>query len=160
MSAAPGIHRGYWEPMSAEEWKEFYGIGQTGGAGMTFFQGSQHQRGSGLGALFGGLFRAIMPAAKSALKAVGREALRTGIGVASDALAGQNVTQALEMRGRDAASTLLNKAKRKLDDNDEQQTGGGVGTLLDAPTLMGKSINRAAKRGKRQRKKKQDILAF
>ena len=157
MSAAPGIQRGYWKPMTEQEWKEFYGIGQTG-AGMTFFQGSQHQRGSGLGALFGGLFRAIMPAAKSALKAVGREALRTGIGVATDALAGQNVAQSLETRGKDAASTLLNKAKRKLDS--EQQTGGGVGTLLDATAVIGKPINRRAKRGKRQKKKQDDILAF
>ena len=156
MSAAPGIQRGYWKPMTEQEWKEFYGIGQTG-AGMTFFQGSQHQRGSGLGALFGGLFRAIMPAAKSALKAVGREALRTGIGVATDALAGQNIAQSLETRGKDAASTLLNKAKRKLDDG---QTGGGVGTLRDTSTVVGKSIHRGAKRGKRQKKKQQDILNF
>ena len=156
MSAAPGIQRSYWKPMTEQEWKEFYGIGQTG-AGMTFFQGSQHQRGSGLGALFGGLFRAIMPAAKSALKAVGREALRTAIGVATDALAGQNVAQSLETRGKDAASTLLDKAKRKLDDG---QTGGGVGTLLDATAVIGKPIHRGAKRGKRQKKKQDDILAF
>ena len=159
MSAAPGIQRAYWQPMTEQDWKQFYGMGEQTGAGMTFFQGSQHQRGSGLGSLFGGLFRAIMPAAKSALKAVGREALRTGIGVATDALAGQNVAQSLETRGKDAASSLLSKAKRKLD---TEQTGGGVGTLLDAaPVLMAKPINGPAKRGKRQKKKKQqDILAF
>ena len=164
MSAAPGIHRAYWYPLSQEEWADYYGIGQTG-HGMTYFHGSPHQRGSGLGSLFGGLIRAIMPAAKSALKAVGREAIRTGIGVASDALAGQNVAQSFETRGRQAASTLLNKAGHKVNQmTEEQQTGGGVGTLINTkPAHIAKPINRTRnvqKKPARKRKKANDNLSY
>ena len=165
MSAAPGIKRTYWQPLSQQEWMEYYGIGQVG-QGMTFFQGSQHQRGSGIGSLFGGLLRAVMPMAKTALKTVGREALRAGIGVASDALSGQDVGQAIQERAREGASELVEKAKRKLELQERQpkrrrrQRGRGLGTRLNTPLATIKPINRA--RAKRPRKKKQDndILTY
>ena len=173
MTTAPGIQRGYWHPMTQQEWAAFYGIsrGQTGrGSGMTYFHGTQNQRGSGFGSLFSGLLRAVMPVAKTALKAVGREALRTGVSVASDALAGQNVAQSLEHHGRQAAGKLVRKAGRHLTTTRRQkmmttrkrgrrrpvmQAGGGMGTRLRLPAGGGraKPINRPAAAAKRRRRK-------
>ena len=143
--------------MTQQEWASFYGINQRGRGGMTYFRGTQHQRGSGLGSLFGGLLRAVMPAAKSALKTVGREAMRTGISVASDALAGADPLQSLEHHGRRSARKLLKKAGRKVR---KQQTGRGMGTRLRTKRAApGKVINRGGKR-RRKAQNNNDFLAY
>ena len=148
--------------MSQQEWATFYGISgvkQKGrGSAMTYFRGTQHQRGSGLGSLFSGLFRAVMPMAKTALKAVGREALRTGVAVAGDALAGQDGVQSLERHSRQAAGKLLKQVDRKLQPKKKKaakkrrvQTGGGMGTRLGLPPVQKrKPIHRATPKRKRQ----------
>ena len=45
---------------------------------------SPHQRGSGIGSFFGGLFRSILPIFTRGAKAVSKEAWRTGINILSD----------------------------------------------------------------------------
>ena len=174
MTTAPGIHRSYWRPMTQQEWAAFYGVGATQrGRGMTYFRGTQHQRGSGIGSLFSGLIRAVMPAAKSALKAVGREAMRTGVAVASDALAGQNVAQSLEHHGRQAAGKLVRKAgrrvvgsKRAKKKKGHGQIGSGFGSRLQLKpgkkvhSRRQKPINRGGKRRKTTTDAVQDYLNF
>jgi len=64
------------------------------------FVGLPYQRGAGLGSLFRGLFRAILPVAKSGGKSVGRQALQTGTEIASDVLAGKSLKDAAEERGK------------------------------------------------------------
>ena len=49
------------------------------------------QRDHGLGSLFGGLIRSAMPLIKRGALALGKGALKTGLGVAGDVLSGQSI---------------------------------------------------------------------
>ena len=72
---------------------------QLGGGGYPIFIGGRGQRGKGLGNLFGSLFRNILPFLKSGLKAVGKQALRTGLDVATDVIkGGQNLRESVQNR--------------------------------------------------------------
>jgi hypothetical protein len=95
---------------------------QTGG-GDFYFKGPAHQRGHGLGGIFGRLFRAAVPVFKNTVspllkrgaKAVAKEALRTGVGVATDLLDGGSARQSVEKRGNLAARRLMRKGAAKMD---------------------------------------------
>lgn len=94
---------------------------QSGG-NAAYFHGPSHQQGHGLGGLFGSLFRAAMPVfrntvapmLKSGAKAVAKEALRTGVGVASDMLSGQSGLESIEARLPMAGERLVKRGIRKL----------------------------------------------
>ena len=98
-----------------------YYLHQTGG-GDFYFKGPTHQRGHGLGGIFGRLFRAAIPVFKNTVsplikrgaKAVAREALTTGVGVASDLLDGGNLQESIERRGQSAAKRLMQKGTAKM----------------------------------------------
>jgi hypothetical protein len=108
-------------------WAEFF---QAQVGGSNGFVGDPFQRGGfSLGGLFKGLARVALPVIKRAGKAVAKQALQAGVAVAQDALAGRNVGEAFEERGREAAADLLdktaqalNKPKKELKRN--QQKGG------------------------------------
>jgi len=155
-------------PGNEKTWAQYYNAqALQHGAG---FVGQPYQRGSGLGSLFKGLFRAILPVAKSVGKTVGRQALQTGTEIASDVLAGKNLKESAEERGKIAASKLLNKASRKIAGQQQRQQplqkrkrqkGRGLGirdTRKTATTKTPpKSIKGASKRG---RKRAKDQLGF
>ena len=96
---------------------------QTGSGGDLFFHGPAYQRGHGLGGLFGRLFRAavpmlkssVLPAVKAGTRNFAKEAIRTGLGVASDVLDGDNATASFERHGRGSAKRLLAQGARHLD---------------------------------------------
>jgi hypothetical protein len=96
---------------------------QTGFGGGSF-SGTPYQRGHGLGSMFSGLLRSVFPLFKSAAKAVGKTALKTGLAVASDALHGRDVAESFKDHGRAAASELVDKAQEKLK---SFQSGEGLG---------------------------------
>jgi hypothetical protein len=95
---------------------------QTGG-GDLYFKGATHQRGHGLGGLFAKLFRAAVPVFKNTVspmlkkgaKAVAREALKTGVGVASDLLDGGSLQQSVGRRGQGAARRLMKKGASRME---------------------------------------------
>ena len=98
------------------------------------FEGRRYQRGTGIGSILGGLFRTILPAAAKVGKAVGREALRTGASVASDALQGRDIRDSFEHHGRAAGSKLIRKGMKKLDrpkksKKKRKQKGGSFGFM-------------------------------
>ena len=64
---------------------------QRGGAPLPGFKGVGIQRGYGLGSMFRSLFRSAIPFLKSGAKAVGKAALKTGMGVANDFIAGKHI---------------------------------------------------------------------
>jgi len=84
------------------------------GRGIPYFAGPVHQRGHGIGSLFRGLFRFAMPFIKQGAKAVGRQALQTGIQVAGDVLENRPVKESVKARMREAGSSLKTKAETKL----------------------------------------------
>jgi hypothetical protein len=104
-------------PASDKFWAQYYARQQTGRG----FDGDPFQRGGGLGNVFRGLFRFLLPVVKSAGKAIGKQALRSGAQIASDLVAGGDLKKILKKRGKRGASALLRTAAAKLD-----QTGAGT----------------------------------
>ena len=91
----------------AKAYQEYY-LRQTG-KGYPVFAGRRYQRGHGLGSIIGNLFKSAVPMLKKGAKAIGKEALRTGLGIASDVMEGQNIKQAAETRVKGAGRNLVQK---------------------------------------------------
>lgn len=92
------------------------GGGRTGYGGISHvYIGSPNQRGHGIGSFLGGLFRRIIPLLKHGARAVGREALRSGINVASDIMdTGMQPREAFKTRLRESGENLKRKAEEKI----------------------------------------------
>jgi len=136
-------------------WLDYY-TGQARQYGGGFVGNIPYQRGAGLGSLFKGLFRAILPLAKSVGKTVGRQALSTGAQIASDVVAGKSLGDSAELRGRAAASKLLKKASRAAKKRQpvKKQRGGGLGVRPAKAKAKTKSPRATTKRKGIKRKKK------
>jgi len=76
----------------AKAYEDYY-VNQAGD-GMPFLAGAQQQKVYGVGGVLARIGRAVMPLFKSGARAIGREALRSGMQFASDVLEGKNVKQA------------------------------------------------------------------
>ncbi len=133
--------------------------GQLGGSPIVF-RGYPYQRGSGLGSIFKGLLRMVLPLAKQAGKAIGKEALVTGANVARDVAEGQDIVESLKLQGRRGGKRLVKKGVRSLTGQKRKkkpQSGGAVGRAPPRRT----SINKRAiptrrvtrRKGVRRRKK-------
>ena len=92
----------------ARAYHEYY-LNQAG-RGYPVYVGTRYQRGHGLGSIFGSLFKSAVPLLKRGAKTLGREALKTGLNLASDVMEGQNVTQAAKSRLKSTGQSLLQKA--------------------------------------------------
>jgi hypothetical protein len=64
---------------------------------------------SGLGSIFGGLFKAAMPLLKKGAKTLGREALKTGLNIGGDVVQGRNIKQAAKSRLKSTGQNLPQK---------------------------------------------------
>jgi hypothetical protein len=133
---------------------------QQNGHGLDGFAGVPYQRGYGIGNIFRGLFRMLLPLVKTAGKTIGKEALFTGTNIASDMLAGQDIETSAKNRGREAATRLVNKAQSRL-----EQTGEGTrkrkwaSKKSDKVKELKKSVSHK-KSGKKSRLLKQDIFGL
>jgi len=115
-------------PIDDKFWFDYYhGQAKQIGHGLTGYEGIPYQRGNGLGSFFGRLFRSILPVAKragkSALKAVGHEALNMGTNVIGDLAAGKDVKASMKRHGLKAGKNLLNKTRSAA----KRQLGSGIG---------------------------------
>ncbi len=107
--------RGLYIPAQQRQWEAFFkDAGQRGAGGIVGFAGSRYQQGAGVGNIFSGLFRTLLPVAKSIGKTVSHQALNMGAQIAADTLAGHNLVESLEQRGREGAAALLNKGVWKM----------------------------------------------
>ena len=86
------------------------------GGNLPAFHGARFQRGYGLGSIFKGLFRWAMPHLQQGAKMLGKKALQTGVDVAQDVLAGENVKTATKKRAKQALG---------LPSQNSSQSGGG-----------------------------------
>ena len=96
---------------SDKDYENYY-VGQVG-RGHPVFTGARTQRGYGLGGILGGLFRSAMPLIKRGAKALGREALRTGVGIAQDAVEGKDIKTAksrLLLAGRNLTNLIVRRS--------------------------------------------------
>jgi len=152
--------------LSPTEWVKIlssdYNV-QTGGA-LVGFRGTPFQRGHGLGSIFRSLFRMIMPAARSAGKAVAKQALISGADVAGDLIQGESLKQSVKRRGAAAAENLLNRAKDKITTRKgytKLQKGSGIGFKTKRKVIKRKKQVGFGKRKRKARtKKKKQIKDF
>jgi hypothetical protein len=72
------------------------------------------QKGAGIGSFFGGLFRRIIPLFSSSAKAVGNEALATGVNLLRDVITGKSFKESVGERVNEAGQNLSRRASTKL----------------------------------------------
>lgn len=115
------------DPISSKYWEDIL-ISQAGGS-MDHFMGNEYQRGGGFGSILKNIIKVIAPVAKKSIKALGKQAVRTGVSVARDALEGEDPLKSLEMHSRRNASHMLDKmmTKRPKKNNKRKKKmkGGG-----------------------------------
>ena len=102
---------------------------------MNYHSGLRWQRGSGIGSLFSGIFRGLIPVARSAVKTIGgvarsapirsvgkalkKEATKAVVETALEALEGQPVGRKAKQRLKSATRGILLNAARQADTDNE-----------------------------------------
>ncbi|GBN09059.1 hypothetical protein AVEN_126253-1 [Araneus ventricosus] len=86
---------------------------QQAGNGLSYYKGVSLQKGSGLGGIFKSFYRMILPIFKSGAKAVGKQALKSGIDIANDLMQGKEMKASAKQRAKEAAKILTEKAADK-----------------------------------------------
>lgn len=87
-----------------------------GGGGMSVYRGGgSTQHGHGIGSFLGGLFRSALPILKSGAAAVGKEALRSGVGFLQDIATTGNARAAANSRLKEFTGGLKRRADDKLE---------------------------------------------
>ncbi|KAJ8048850.1 hypothetical protein HOLleu_01325 [Holothuria leucospilota] len=132
-------HHHHYEFRSDPRDYEHYYLNQTG-HGVPVFRGGRAQRGYRLGNIVGGLFRTAVPLLKKGAKALGKEALRTGMDIAGDVLDGRSLKTSVKQRGLAAGKRVARKAVSSV--------GAGSGGInkkrnLSSPTTRTNSAKRA-----------------
>ena len=79
--------------MDCKKLYEEYYLNQTG-RGMAAFTGARYQRGHGLGNILRSFTKFALPFLKKGAKAVGKQAMKTGMNIAQEAMLGHNVKKA------------------------------------------------------------------
>lgn len=128
-----------------------YGGGYSRGVGQVFI-GAPHQRGhGGIGSFLAGLFRKVLPLLSRGAKAVGKEALRTGLNIVNDVTT-QNtpIKESFRNRVKESSENLKRKAEEKLD---KLMEGSGYkrGRYLALPHSAG-TLSGVRRRSKKKRK--------
>jgi hypothetical protein len=92
-----------------------------------------------------------MPVIKRAAKAVGKQALKTGVSVLADVARGGDALPSLETHGREAVATLADQTLNYLNKHPstEQQGGGFAKRRRRSPT-----VSRKTSRSRRNKRKK------
>jgi hypothetical protein len=107
--------------------------------GHGIYMGSAYQKGHGLGKIFGGLFRAVMPLFMDGAKAVGKQALHTGLDILSDASKGRNLKESAAERLEEGFKSIGGKIRRRV-----EQSGGNYKSkdINPKPSKRAKVIKR------------------
>lgn len=92
----------------------YYKLQLGRGIGVVY-KGAAHQRGHGIGSFLGGLFRTITPLLKSGAKAMGSEALKTGVNLLGDIVSSVPPNQAMTSRVKEFTANLKRKADNKIE---------------------------------------------
>jgi hypothetical protein len=114
---------------------------------MPVFYGSRTQKGHGIGSIFSGLFRTVFPILKRIAPSIGRQALQTGMQIASDVASGQSFKDAAKTRVVDAIQEGINKIVPTV----SGQSGSGI--------LRKRARRQQRVKSSSSKKKKKDIFA-
>lgn len=92
------------------------GGGGIGGGGRRVYVGLPYQRGHGIGSFLGGAFRAVLPLLTRGAKTLGKEALRTGLNIATDVAAREiPLKRAVRARLTESHQNLKRRAANKIE---------------------------------------------
>jgi len=96
---------------------------------MNYHQGDLYQRGNGLGGLFAGLLRRVIPMGKAFLNSSSGQALKdigvkTATGAISDLISGKNIKEAAQDNLIEAKRKIGGLIKRKIEDLGDKQIEG------------------------------------
>jgi hypothetical protein len=119
---------------------ENYYLNQCGN-GLPVFQGTRMQRGSGIGSIFAGLFRSVMPLLKRIAPVIGRRALLTGANIAGDVAAGQSLKEAAKSR----ITSGVQEGIKDFFPDPPAQSGSGIGrkrSLSGRKAVKRKTVHR------------------
>lgn len=147
------------------------GLGRGNYSGISqVYIGTPYQRGHGIGSFLGGLFRRVLPFLKSGAKAVGKEALKSGLNIAHDVLDhGVTLKEAARDRLRESGRNLKRKAQEKLDDVmrgsgyitpglvSASQLSSGVGRVNTSPRKKRRVVKKKTKKVKRRKSPKKKV---
>ena len=129
---------------------------------LTPYSGAAYQRGHGIGAVFRSLFRVGIPLLKSKL---GRRVIKTGVGLAGDAIRGRNMKEAVKRRVKDAVlSTVidgLSGGKSSPSPKRRKKASAGKNTARGkAPSAAARAsqARRRARKGTRTPSRGRDIF--
>ena len=92
------------------------------GTGLPVFRGNRVQRGHGLGSMFKGLLKSVVPLVKSGATSLGKKALSTGLDITRDVLSGQNFKDAARQRLRETGTKTLRKVQNKMQSAVDQKS--------------------------------------
>ena len=92
---------------------------------MMVFHGGRFQRGYGLGSFFKSLARKAFPFLQKGAKSIGRAAVNTGMNIAQDVLAGNNLKDSAQARLQQTANNLKRQAINRI----IPQSGSGAKRL-------------------------------
>lgn len=139
-----------------------YGGGRHGGIEHVYI-GSPNQRGHGIGSFLGGLFRRVLPLLSKGAKAIGKEAIRSGMHIASDVIDKDiSLKEAFNARVRDSTKNLKRKAEEKLNSIMEGSGSGykiaKVSNFIHSNGVRGRRRVVKAKKKKKKVIKKQEAL--
>ena len=135
---------------------------QTGGA-LPVFAGARMQRGfgrfraqtgNGLGGVLRKLFRSAVPFLIRGGKEVGRQALKAGVNIGEDILAGKNAKTAATNRAREAVGNLTQKAISHAQSSMQSGSGRGIKRKAKGKTTSQSKKTRKANASKSKTKKK------
>jgi|SRR5436190_7257719 len=118
----------------------YYRHQQLGHGVSSVYRGATFQRGHGIGSILGGLIRTFSPLIKSGTSAVGKEALRTGVGFLGDIASGTvRPRHAAGVRFKEFTNTLKRKADEKME---RVLSGGGAYKKRRISRVSPQSLNR------------------
>ena len=134
--------------MSRNVYEQYY-LNQIGHGGLPYFKGTPYMKGYGIGGILGGLMKSVVPMLKSTGKTLLREGLKTGTGILTDAINGQNIKESASNRLSQSANNLTRRAAQKLSKR----------LTYNPPPGIRVNRKRKAKTSKKRRvKKKRDIF--
>ena len=122
------------------------------GTGLPVFRGNIVQRGHGLGSMFKGLLKTVVPLVNSGAKSLGKQALSTGLDITRDVLSGQNFKDAAQQRLRETGTETLRKVQNKM-----QSTQKSI-KRIRSPQMYTSRPSKKKKRTSRGDRNKRDIF--
>lgn len=131
-----------YNPQDSSEFYNDYYKAQTG-FGISVYKGRTVMPGSGIGSLFSGLMRTVMPVIKKNAANVGKKLLSTGVNVLADVAGGKNLKQAAGSRFKATGKDLLGDVRNQI--VGERASGGRTGRKRKRTAGGGGSRRKKAK---------------